>query len=136
MSRLYLAILLVILIVISVVTFRRAQAQRAERKREAAYQSILLSYSSTLKIGMARNDVEHYLRKNGTTFEQMCCVDETSAFTDLVEIGQEKPPWMCSDRIVYVALQFAAIKPHDFSDIDDSDVLKRMTIFKWSQSCL
>src|SRR5260370_36476145 len=64
-----------------------ARAQSAMEKREAAYQTKLQSYSDVLKPGMTRKNVEDYLREKGVAFGQLCCIDEKSAFADLVYIG-------------------------------------------------
>lgn len=61
-----------------------AGAQSAKEKREAAYQAKLQSYSDVLKPGMTRKNVEVYLRGKGVSFGQLCCIDEKSAFADLV----------------------------------------------------
>jgi hypothetical protein len=53
-----------------------------------------------------------------------------------VQIGQEKPPWFFSENAVYVAFQFAAARSHDAWHDGESDVLKRVTIYKWSEGCL
>ena len=66
----------------------------------------------------------------------MCCVEERSAYADLVKIGKEKVPWFCSEHSVYAAFQFAAPEPHDIPHAHDSDVLKKITIFHWLEGCL
>ena len=114
-----------------------AWGQGAKQKREAAYQTALQSYTEALKPGMTRMDVEDYLRAKGASFHQMCCSLERTAFADLVKIGQEKHPWYCSEHNVYIAFQFTAIEAHDVVvRINDSDVLKRITIFHQLEGCL
>lgn len=113
-----------------------ARKQAQKEKREAAYESALRSYSETLRPGMTRKEVEDYLKSKGTKFQQMGWIDERSAFSDLVKIGSEPPPWYCSEYGVYIALQFAAFEPHKPWESYDSDILKRITIFKWLGGCL
>jgi hypothetical protein len=136
MSRRLSLILPLILVALSAATSCDAWGQRAKKKREAAYQAALQSYSEVLRPGMTRKNLEDYLRGKGTGFQQMCCVDERSAYADLVRIGKEKHPWYCSEHNVYVAFQFAAVEPHDALHAYDSDVLKRVTIFHWLEGCL
>jgi hypothetical protein len=136
MSRRSLLIVTLVLVALSAVAIRHAWGQRAQRKREAAYQSALQSYSEALKLGIARKSLEDYLRTKGTAFQQMCCIDERSAFAALVEIGKEKHPWYCNEHNVYIAFQFVAVEPHDVFRAYDSDVLKRVTIFHWLEGCL
>jgi hypothetical protein len=119
------------------VWYTRGQRHELElRKREVVYQTALASYSQAVPVGMTRQSVERYLRKNGTAFRQMCCIDEPSAVVDLVLIGKEKPPWMCSERTVYVAFQSAAHDSHQSWHAGEADVLKRVTIYQWSEGCL
>ncbi len=113
-----------------------AWRKQAQRKREEAYQSALNSYSEALKPGMTRKEVEDYLHARDIRFQQMCCVDERSAFADLVRIGQEGHPWYCSEQNIYIAFQFAAVEPHSWLKAYDSDSLKKVSIFRWLEGCL
>lgn len=127
-------------LVVSFVAFVTAvsdvRAQSAKEKREAAYQAKLRAYSDVLKVGMTRKEVESYLRGNNNTFGQWCCIDEPSAYADLVKIGKEKHPWYCEAGNVYVAFQFSAVEPHKAAAAYDSDILKRITIFHQLDGCL
>src|SRR5690242_4549421 len=120
----------------SVAAIRYVLERRARQRRESAYQSALKSYSQVFRPGMTRKDVEGQLRAKGTAYQQMCCVDERSAYADLVRIGKEKAPWFCSEQNIYIALQFGAVEPHEPWRIYDSDVLKRVTVFRWLEGCL
>ena len=110
--------------------------KQARNEREARYQSALLSYLEVIKEGMTRKDVEDYLNAHQTAFRQLCCIDERSAFADLVKIGKEHHPWFCEEHNVYVAFQFTAMDPHSPFRADDSDVLKRITIFHHLDGCM
>ena len=126
-----------LVLVLSAVSIEGARGQSANQKREAAYQKTLQVYTEALKPGMTRTDVEDYLRAKGASFHQMCCSLEWSAFADLVKIGQEKHPWYCSEHNVYIAFLFTAIEAHDVVvRINDSDVLKQITIFHQLEGCL
>jgi hypothetical protein len=56
-----------------------------------------------------------------------------SQYADLVKIGEESPPWYCSEEYVYVALEFASSEP---LKQDDSDLLERIEIFQPDSGCL
>lgn len=121
---------------------------QAQRSREAAYQQALRSYDQMLKPGTSRKDVEDYLRARNTSFEHMCCVDverlsDRASWDDLVKIGQEKPPWFCSENYVYIAFQFIDHNPPtgigqttgDWT-ADDLDTLKSVSIYRQLGGCL
>jgi hypothetical protein len=113
-----------------------ASGQSARQKREATYQAKLQSYSDALKPGMTRKNVEDYLRAKGIAFGQLCCIDEQSAYADLVKIGKEKHPWYCEEHNVYIAFQFAAVELHKGWEAYDSDTLKSITICHKLDGCL
>ncbi len=113
-----------------------AWGQSKQQKREATYRSKLQSYSEALKPGMPRKVVEEYLRTKGAAFRQLCCIEETSVFADLVEIGKEKHPWYCEEHNVYIAFQFAAVEPQKGFEAHDSDTLKKISIFHKLDGCL
>jgi hypothetical protein len=112
------------------------RGQSKQQKREAAYQAKLQTYSDVLKPGMTRKNVEEYLRAKGVAFGQYCCIDEQSAYADLVTIGKEKHPWYCEAHNVYIAFQFAAVEPHKSGAAFDSDALKSITIYHKLEGCL
>jgi hypothetical protein len=138
MKKRFLYIGMPILFAIGAVLLWHARGQRGEReqaKRDVAYQTTLATYSQVVQIGSDRQSVERYLQKNGTAFRQMCCIDEPSAVADLVLIGQGKHVWWCSEHRIYVAFQFAANGSRDSWHVADADVLKRITIYDWSEGC-
>lgn len=101
---------------------------------------MLKSYSEAFKPGMTRQAVESQLRTKGLAFQQVWGpVGEQTASdpaSDLVRIGKESAPWYCSEQNIYIAFQFAGDKPQEASRTYDSDVLKRLTIFRWLEGCL
>jgi hypothetical protein len=118
-------------------TVPKAPAQSAKQKREASYQAVLQSYSEILKPGMTRKNVEEYLKAKGVKHERMCCIDEKTAWVDLVRIGKEKHPWYCSAHTVYIAFQFAD-EPHEGMRPSDreTDKLKSITVYHSLDGCL
>jgi hypothetical protein len=123
-------------LLLAIATVCDAAGSNAKKKREAAYQATLQSYSDVLKSGMTRKYVEEYLRSKGVTFQQLCCIGESSAFADLLKIGTEKHTWYCSEHDVYVAFQFVASEPHTLPVAHDTDTLKSITIFQKLEGCL
>jgi hypothetical protein len=136
MKRWLLAIIVVIALALSATALRHVLKEEANKKREVAYQSALQAYSQNLRPGLTRRDVEKYLRARDITFVRMCCVEEQSALADLVKVGEEDAPWYCSEYYVFVAFEFAATESHQTLEVYDSDVLKKVTIFRQLDGCL
>ncbi|HUK31252.1 MAG TPA: hypothetical protein VLV89_09075, partial [Candidatus Acidoferrum sp.] len=93
------------------------ESRESKKKRDAAYEATVQTYSQELKPGMTRVEVEAYLRKQGTRFMQMCCVERNSYWDDLVEIGEEGHPWYCSEHYVYVAFEFVATEQNQAATV-------------------
>jgi Na+-transporting NADH:ubiquinone oxidoreductase subunit NqrC len=116
--------------------------QQAQRKRDAAYQATLLSFTEALKPGMTRKEVEDYFRAKNLKFIQMCCVDSResasrSSWDDLTKIGEEQAPWFCSEKNIYVAFQFTDHKARNGTPkTDDLDTLRAVSIYRWLEGCL
>ena len=132
----WLALMIMITISAAVMLLSSHVRSQSRKKREADYQSALRVYSEDLKPGWTRKEVEDYLRANGAKFTQMCCIEERSAFADLVKVGEESAPWYCSEKSVHVAFEFAAAEPHQPWEAYDTDVLRRITIFHQLGGCL
>jgi hypothetical protein len=126
----YLAIVIVVLVVAFGV--RDVFQERAQRRREVEYQKALQSYSVVLKTGMPRKQVEEYLSAKNLLFRQLCCVSVKefsrgvydNAYDDLVKIGQEDVPWVCSENNVYIALEFIGSQKDSLPRAEPSDKLK------------
>jgi hypothetical protein len=131
-----LSLIRILALVLMLITGCVAWGQSRQKKREVAYETARQSYSDVLKPGMTRTNVEDYLRSKGVAFEQLCCIDEMTAFADLVKIGKEKHPWYCSEHAVYIAFQFAAVETERYPKVRDSDTLKTITIFHHLEGCL
>lgn len=116
----------------------RGCGQSAKQKREAAYQSILQSYTEVLKPGMTRKNVEDYLRSKGATFFQEGggSFTDDSALADLTKIGKERHPWYCSEHAVYIAFHFNAVEPKGISPHSEADTLKSVAIYHQLEVCL
>ena len=123
-----------------VVGIRYKLKEKAQKKREAAYESSLRSYRQELKPGMTRKEVEGYLKAKNTPLMRMCCVDSggnRSSLDDLTRIGQEDAPWFCSENNVYIAFQFSEYERHDgMPSANDLDTLKTVSIYRWLEGCL
>jgi predicted negative regulator of RcsB-dependent stress response len=53
---------------------RHLRERHKAAEREAQYQLVFAKYTSELKPGMSREQVEQHLQANGKRFKQMCCV--------------------------------------------------------------
>ena len=137
MRRCRLPMLALMLVALGACAVRNTGA-KGQGQREAAYQSLLRSYSETFRPGMTRKDVEASLRQRGNTFLRMCCMDSrrSSAYDDLTKIGDERAPWYCSKHNVYVGFEFNAAEPSEFPKADDADRLTTVRIFHWLEGCL
>jgi hypothetical protein len=141
-----LTIVAAILAVLIAAWFVKHQRDRREAaKREARYQSILHEYALELKPGMTRDRVEEFLKTNGKPFKQMCCVANfhgehvsftTSGYDDLVKIGEESVPFVCSENNVYMAFEFNPKSTGERPKTNDSDTLKRVSVFHFLEGCL
>jgi hypothetical protein len=129
-------ILAATLLLVSLFTIYRRYEQRTQQQREAKYERALASYSHIFQLGETREEVENYLSVREVKYERMCCLDERSAFADLLRIGEEQAPWLCSEQTIYIAFQFAAVEPHDASPAYPSDVLRKINIYRQLSGCL
>jgi hypothetical protein len=139
MKRILLLILVLFIAGLCVLGVRYRLKKQAQRRREAAYQVALHSYTQILKPGMIRKEVEGYLRTKNIPFRQMCCVGDFSkrSWDDLTKIGEEDTPWFCSENNVYVAFQFTDRGQHEAMwQANDLDTLKAVTIYRWLEGCL
>ena len=119
------------------VFYRRAKHDREREARQAYYESVLRSYTETLKPGATRKQVEIYLRNNGKQIVHMCCMNVThSAYDTLTKIGEERAPWFCEAHNIYVGFEFIAQGSHNFPEAHDSDVLAGIQIHPWLTGCL
>jgi hypothetical protein len=139
MRRIVLTILLLAVGGLGIVGVHSWFEKQSRRKREAAYDSILRSYTQALKPGMTRKQVEDYLRAKNVSFQQMSGINGDS-WDDLIKIGQEEEhPWYCSEHIVYLAFQFADYEqPGKHLDLGANklDTLRAVTIYHKLEGCL
>jgi hypothetical protein len=143
MKRILLLILLLVAVGLLVFGIHHARKLQAQRKREAAYQSALLSYTRVLKPGMTRKEVEDHLRARNVAFAQMCCVGvpiqghPKHSLDDITKVRQEDAPWFCSKHDVFVAFQFEDHGQYkSILGAGDKDILKAVTIFHQMCACL
>jgi hypothetical protein len=82
--------------------------------------------------------LEDYLRSSHTNFSQVSTrygYPERNEWqeADLVEIGEETPPWYCSQSRVYVAFEFTGTEKYK---LNDADVLERIELYRPDTGCL
>lgn len=138
-SRVSISLALVtIAIFFSVLRAHGLREGKAERTRQLEYQAQVKKYSDALKPGTTRRMVEGYLRAQNVTYSSMCCVSTAhKGFSELVLIGHERPPWYCSAKNIYVAFEFDAADPSDYSTRQNAaDPLSDVTLFPWLEGCL
>jgi hypothetical protein len=141
-----LTITAAIAVVIFGVSFvRNVQERHKAAEREVNYQIVLAKYSSSLKPGMTREQIERYLQNAQMRFRQMCCVASFrrqyvnavgAGWDDLVKIGEESAPWFCSENNVYVAFEFNPKSKGELADTNGSDILKRVSVFHQLEGCM
>jgi hypothetical protein len=101
--------------------------------RETQYQSALKSYSSELKLGITRQEVDDLLHKRN--------IDPTRepyggpSLDDFINIGREQDLWYCSWENVDLQLQFTASKPGSIVPTSH-DLLRNIVVSRWPHDCL
>lgn len=129
-----LLVLSMLVVACGVVTY---QSRQQARRREAAYEATLREYSAVLNRGMTRKTVEDYLRKKNARFSHSCCMGAAhNAWDTLVEIGEERPPWFCSEQYVYVGFEFVSEGQHQPWEAHDADTLTVIRLLRRSTGCL
>ena len=135
----------VVLIVLGSWLGQHLRERRKAAEREAQYQTLLAKYTSELKPGMSREQVEQHLQINGKRFSQMCCVANFrgehasfigSSWDDLLKIGEESTPWFCSENNVYIAFEFNPKSQGERPETNSADILKRVSVFHHLEGCL
>ena len=84
--------------------FSYVRFKRLVRQHQASYRATLAAYSSALKAGMTREQVEDYLRSQGTAYGRTCC--EAGVFSDITRIGREESTFLCREWNIYIRFQF------------------------------
>jgi hypothetical protein len=114
-------------------------------EREAYYHTALAKYTSEVKTGMTREQVEQRFQTDGERFRQMCCVANfrgqyvslvDAGWDDLIKISEESAPWFCSGNNVYIAFEFNPKSQVELSKTNASDILKRVSVFHQLEGCL
>jgi hypothetical protein len=124
-------------VLMSALAVRSSIRAAAKRKREVGYAVALKTYLEALHPGMARSDVEAYLRSRSTQFSWVYTAfggRRESQYADVVKIGEETAPWYCGEAYVYVAFEFTPVG--DVDSQNDSDVLQRIEFFRPYTGCL
>jgi hypothetical protein len=124
---------------------QHVRERRKAAEREGYHKAVLTKYTGEFKPGMTRGQVEQHLQRDGSRLRQMCCVANFkgehvslvgAGWDDLVKIGEESTPWFCSENNVYIAFEFNPKTHDEQSDTNDSDVLKRLSVFHQLEGCL
>jgi hypothetical protein len=124
---------------------QHVRERRKAAEREGYYKAVLTQYTGEFKPGMTRGQVEQHLQRDGSRFQQMCCVVNSkgehvslvgTGWDDLVKIGEESTPWFCSENNVYIAFEFSPKSPGELSKTNASDILKRGSVFQQLEGCL
>jgi hypothetical protein len=118
--------------------------RRTQRAREIKYEKTRLSYAEVLKTGMTRKQVEEYLSARGDPIRQLCCVGVKefsrgvydNAYDDLVKIGSEEVPFVCSENNVYIAFQFLGSEKNSPPQAEATDKLKDVSVYHKLDGCL
>jgi hypothetical protein len=132
-----LAVAFLIVLAIGVAWVRQRQLERAAAKREAGYAAAVEAYAQKFAPGLTRKQVEHQLHTEGREFFHMCCMGAAhNAFDTLVKIGEESPPWYCSEYYAYVGFEFISDGTHDFPEARDADKLTTVRLFKHLTGCV
>lgn len=136
----WLLIAAVAVLAFAVIAISNVREKRSQQKRDVAYQTKLRLYSEVFQPGMTRKEVEDGLRAKNEVFRQMCCVNikkTMDVWDDLVKIAQENPPWICSEKNVYIAFQFAGTRPSaSLPSAEPGDKLTAVTLYPWLERCL
>lgn len=124
---------LALLIVLAVAASAFA-VHTARKKREAAYQAKLRTYSQVFHPGITRKALEDHLRSSSTNFTRLATrfdPERAPQVGDLVKLGEGTSPFGCTDAYVYVAFVFTPSTPPNPAAIqlNDSDVLERIELF-------
>jgi hypothetical protein len=119
---------------------RHTEAEQ-QRVKAGLYVKTVASYAEMLKPGMTRKEVETYLKANNIQFQQMCCVVRgkmKKSWDDLIEIGQEPAPFVCSKHGVYAALVFSDSTPaaDKVDPADERDVLQSLSVYHQLEGCM
>jgi len=126
----WLLMLIALVIALSALAVRSSVRAMERRKREIGYEVALRTYSEAFHPGITRKELEDYLRSRNTHFYSVLTGfggRTESQYADLVKIGEETPPWYCSEAYVYVAFEF-----WEGSNHQDCQVLKdcRITLLQ------
>jgi hypothetical protein len=135
MKRLRLILLSLLVTACAIAIARYLWEQHLQEKHEAAFQSILQSYSAAIHPGTSRKDLEIYFRLKAVPFHRQV-IEEKSAYADLTRIGQGDHPWYCKRKSIYIAFHFTATeKRPDSTGQSPSDTLNQITLFPQLEGC-
>jgi hypothetical protein len=112
---------------------QNARATEADKTRDARYRPILARYESDIPLGLTRGDVEARIRAHGAAPAKVFNSASGKAYAEWVDIGNDPPPWDCSEWPVYISFEFLA---SNSDPMPSSDVLTLITLASRGDGCL
>jgi hypothetical protein len=137
-SKLIILLLILVAVALSAFAIESALGRRATQRRQASYDALLREYSTALRPGAQRREVEAMLTSRGRSFQQMCCLlnENRNALEDIVKIGSEPKPWYCSENDMYLVFGFDSMPDPQFPKAHPDDGLRRIALSPWLGGCL
>ena len=137
-SKPILLVLVVVVAALSAMLMKSVTEKRAGKERHAADESVLREFSTALKPGTPRSQVEALLDSRGRSFQQMCCLldENRNALQDLVRIGSEPKAWYCSTSDMYLVFEFDSLPDPRSPKANPNDTLRKIALSPWQQGCL
>ena len=131
-------LLIVSALAVAVFVVQSSFQNRAELRRQSAYQAVLREYLSALSPGAQRAEVETVLASRGRSFHQMCCLlnENRNALEDIVKIGSGPKPWYCSENDTYLVFEFESPTDLGSPKAGANDRLRRIATASWLGGCL
>ena len=111
-----------------------------QKAREASYESILLGYTTDVRLGSTRAEVEGYLRSKNIPFIESYSsgwgYDQYRVLSPSVLIYKERAFFPCSEKMTHINFEFVAPTLHDVSVGLDTDVLSKISLSTDYGGCL
>jgi len=125
------------LILLSAVTARSVYRSRKAAANRVVIEGALRRFSQEVPLGTARREIKNLLRAQGVPFKESCCSGRNGPFSILVQVGQQDPPWYCSEWRDYVAFEFSTTTVNrPPTEILESDTLRLVQLTSYGEGCL
>jgi hypothetical protein len=132
--------IIVIVLVLAASAYSAFGVVKAHKKRKLAAETeaALFHYSQSLRPGLTRKEVEHYLQGQHTLSSERCCSVGRRAFSTSVKVGDDDTPWYCSEWPVYILFEFTAAhaQANGFTPPNPDDVLDQVNLGSNGEGCL